>query len=127
MRISLPFPAKLTPEEWALKLDVFWNEFKASAIDRFEDAVMGALSECLWFPSPAELRTLLNETFITRPLQFQIEEKMPRLSTEKAKVMLKKIYETIERAGEKERTERKQRFEKRRAALKEQAQIITKQ
>ncbi len=128
LKVSLPSQTKLTPNEEALRIDVFWEEFKGSKIERVEDAMQAALADCKWFPTPAEMRELMNETFVRRPEAKQIEDKGRQpLTRERARELLNEVYARLNKEDAEAEKKRVKKFEQSRAGLLKQRELVVNQ
>jgi hypothetical protein len=116
----------LSTEEEALRLDVFWEVFKNTSIERFEAGVKEVMDVCKWFPSPAEFRELIVPQMpqvSDRKVELMIEDKN-RISPERAKEILKELYEKWETEDKTIEAKRIKDFEDQRKLLLKQAGLI---
>jgi hypothetical protein len=134
-RLKVTFPSNLSEQDEALRAEVYWEEFKTTAIERFEHSVLQAISSLSFFPKPAELHEFISQKSIQEYLEHvRIEHKQPsgyvdymepseegkKIASEMVSQFLGKL-EQQDIESEKERTDR---FEKNRAILKKQAKLL---
>jgi hypothetical protein len=127
MKASLPCQTKLSAEEEALRLDVFWEAFVNTSLENFERGVKEAQSNLEWFPTPVKLRELIVISQMPqvndREVELMIEDKN-RISPERAKAILKELYEKWETEDKTIEAKRIEDFEDQRKLLLKQAELI---
>lgn len=133
MKVSLPSQTKLTPEEEVLKIDVFWEEFKRTPIERFEQGYNDVMLTCKWFPSPAEFKEIMNTSY--KPptksefplLEYEpLERDYKEFPQDRAKEVLKELYDRWEKEDKKVNEDIVKKREKRKKELLKQAKLIVK-
>lgn len=58
-KLRVTFPVNLTPEEEALRVQVYWERLGTYSISHIESAADRALGAFKWFPKPSELQVLI--------------------------------------------------------------------
>jgi hypothetical protein len=125
--VTFPNPP-LSREEEALRGEVYWKEFKNTAIEDFEWAADKHIGGGHFFPRPSQLHEILHAVYEDRYLaKAGGFPQLPYLEpTEEGKdaahVMLRHIYERIEQKSEEARAEKKAEEKKRREFLRRQAE-----
>lgn len=104
-KLRVTFPVNLTPEEEALRMEVYWENLESFRIDLVSDAVNRALRENQFFPKVSQLRSLVMEEMDRHYLEDrkerwpEIEYHEPFVSRERAIEMIQEIRKRMEDPG----------------------------
>lgn len=125
-KVALPCHTKLTLEEEALRIDVFWEALKQFSMAGVAEAFQRALAELKWFPAPADIVSLIEERTAKPPL---LEWAAPtEEGRQRARQLLREIVTRMEKEIEDEDRKREERrgaeYQKAHAALKKQAKLF---
>ena len=131
LKVSLPTNAKLTPDEEAIRSEVFWEALKEYSIEQVERGAYRALKELRYFPSPVELidccREEANRMYLERlPRNVPLLEER-KMTHEEAKAALDNIFRRVgvyPSMSTQEIEDDKERVAKRKAFLKQQAESL---
>lgn len=124
-RVSLP-TASLSPEESALRTDVFWEGLEGFSISEVEKALKRARAELKFFPRPIEIVNFILEdaevNFISGVSQIEYHPKL--ISTEEAKEIIKRLNDHWAEEEQQWAQEKEERFQKNKENLKKQAKLL---
>jgi hypothetical protein len=118
----------LSPEEEAIRIDVFWEELQSYPIDQVEEGFLWARGSLTFFPKPVEIIDHIGKE-AQRRFELhgpkQIEWMAP---TEEGKAAAMKAITQMRERWDKEDQEAKKKrdrlFEQRRKELKKQAKLL---
>jgi hypothetical protein len=125
-KVSLPSKILLTPEEEALRIDVFWEALRIYSISSIVRAFERAYKSFKWFPSPGDIIELieLNPTIEERD---KIDWMGPdEQGKQLARKFFKDLYDMLDEKTRSKEKERAEKFEHKRKELRGQARMISK-
>jgi hypothetical protein len=125
-KVSLP-GMNLSPEEEAIRVDVFWKELQVYQVDKVEKAFEIASKRLKFFPTLSDILDFLSEEDEFKEDQELLEWKPSEEGKEKARELLRNLKERWKREDEEREKKRAVEFEKSRKKLQAQAKLIRKE
>ncbi len=120
LKVALPVTSRLTEDEEALRMEVFWKALEAYEISQVERAIDKATQKLEFFPSPSQIIDFIRSDS-QWPEFKQMEYKEVPVSSERAREMLREIWQRMDAQEKAENDRLGKEFEEKRKLTKQRA------